>query len=157
MTHETLICSLWTFLLRLALRCCSVDASANRSGNPAVNARRPFTLQGLSKRRSLPAGNTESAFYPRPPSSSSSPLPTLSSLWTTDFLFVNNIHLVSILSAYVGFVQHTSKSVSYFFYKVIILKSSFFFQNISTFVLCFLFSFGLIVFKACLTPETLLT
>ncbi|XP_051803535.1 guanine nucleotide exchange factor DBS isoform X6 [Acanthochromis polyacanthus] len=33
-----------------------VDASANQSGRSAVNARKHFTLQGLSKRRSLPAG-----------------------------------------------------------------------------------------------------
>ncbi|KAF3691351.1 Guanine nucleotide exchange factor DBS DBL's big sister MCF2-transforming sequence-like protein [Channa argus] len=32
-----------------------VDASANQSGHSAVNARKRFTLQGLSNRRSLPA------------------------------------------------------------------------------------------------------
>ncbi|XP_035799559.2 guanine nucleotide exchange factor DBS isoform X2 [Amphiprion ocellaris] len=35
-----------------------VDASANQSGRSAVNARKHFTLQGLSKRRSLPADAT---------------------------------------------------------------------------------------------------
>ncbi|XP_037837071.1 guanine nucleotide exchange factor DBS isoform X4 [Kryptolebias marmoratus] len=35
-----------------------VDASASRSGHSTVNARKPFTLQGLSKRRSLPAEPT---------------------------------------------------------------------------------------------------
>lgn len=90
---QTLICSFWTFLLHLALLCRSVDASANRSGNSAINARRPFTLQGLSKRRSLPAGNSESAFHPPPPSSSSplTSLPTLSYLWMAIFLFVPSL------------------------------------------------------------------
>lgn len=34
----------------------SVDASASQSGHSAANARKRFTLQGLSNRRSLPAG-----------------------------------------------------------------------------------------------------
>lgn len=35
----------------------SVDASTSQSGHSAANARKRFTLQGLSNRRSLPAGN----------------------------------------------------------------------------------------------------
>lgn len=37
---------------------CLADVSASQSGHSAANARKRFTLQGLSNRRSLPAGNT---------------------------------------------------------------------------------------------------
>lgn len=46
-------CSLSLFYL--------VDASASQSGHLAANARKRFTLQGLSNRRSLPAGNSNTS------------------------------------------------------------------------------------------------
>lgn len=39
----------------------SADASAGQSGHSAANARKRFTLQGLSNRRSLPAGNSDAS------------------------------------------------------------------------------------------------
>lgn len=83
-------CWWWNFpALLTSLPCCPADASAHS----AVNARKHFTLQGLSNRRSLPAGNTSSLTQ----ASLSAPS---SSLWPLSFHLISIYHIIVLNSIF---------------------------------------------------------